>query len=420
MVNQFLDSVPDFRSAGKEAANFDLDRFRKFCEAIGNPQDKFNSIHVGGTNGKGSTCQILASIYREAGYNTGLYTSPHILRFSERFRYNEQEIPETDLVEFFRRFASMIRSFRLTYFEISTALAFWWFAEKNVDLAVVEVGLGGRLDATNVIIPVASVITNVSLDHTDILGDTIEKIAREKAGIIKPGVPVVLGNISSEAKGVVTEIAGILSSPVSDIDYLEPFFQDGKHILLHEGKQVRMETGLETPVQVYNVAAAWQTVHVLHPKFPVHQHEIINGVARVRARYPGPGRFERLLEGKRWYFDGGHNLEAVRAMKEKVKSIRPVSETVVVLSLMKDKLNERMINEFLDFKKIFYHSLETKRAATFEEFQQWLPDASPFPADGQSRDVFFKENESELVIFAGSFYFYSTVRDWLASFAICR
>lgn len=197
-------------------------------------------------------------------------------------------------------------------------------------------------------------------------------------------------------------------------------YKEGKHILHYDGKHIVIETGLETPVQVYNVAATWQTVQFLNNQFPLSEQEISDGISRVRSRYPGLGRFERLLEDRQWYFDGGHNYEAVRAMKEKVETIRPVSETLVVLSFMHDKLNSKVLNEFLEFKKIFYHPLGTERAATFKEIKQLLPEVGLLSADHQSLDMFFKEFETELVIFTGSFYFYPTVRDWLASFTFNR
>ncbi|MGK7389609.1 MAG: bifunctional folylpolyglutamate synthase/dihydrofolate synthase, partial [Candidatus Cyclobacteriaceae bacterium M2_1C_046] len=187
-VNSYLESIPKFQTSGKSAANFDLDHFKKFCNELGNPESKYPTIHVAGTNGKGSTCQILASIYQRAGYRVGMYTSPHLLNFSERFKINGIEISDAKLVEFFNAFESQLKKNGLSYFEISTAIAFWYFASQQVDLAIIEVGLGGRLDATNIIKPEVSVITNISLDHTDILGDSVNEIAREKAGIIKPEV----------------------------------------------------------------------------------------------------------------------------------------------------------------------------------------------------------------------------------------
>ena len=185
-VYKWLNEIPMFGKTGASAANFSLRSIRRFCAELGNPQDTYPTIHVAGTNGKGTTCQMLASVCQSAGYKTGLYTSPHLLDYRERFRVNAAQITEQDLLRFFRRFDELLKRYSLTYFEISTAIAFWFFEQQKVDIAIIETGLGGRLDATNIITPEVSVITSVGLDHTDILGDSLGKIAKEKGGIIKP------------------------------------------------------------------------------------------------------------------------------------------------------------------------------------------------------------------------------------------
>lgn len=416
-VRSYLESIPKFQSSGKSAANFDLDHFRKFSDALDNPQHSFPAIHVAGTNGKGSTCQILASVYQHAGYRVGIYTSPHMLSFSERFKINGIEISDTKLVEFFDRFEPLIKSFRLSYFELSTAIAFWYFADQQVDLAIIEVGLGGRLDATNIIVPEISVITNISLDHTDILGETIKEIALEKAGIIKPGVPVVLGNVNAEAKGVIKNAAKEKKSVVYETGHLRPEYIQDRYVLHPEHGNESFKSGLFTPVQAFNIAVAWQVHEILRGKFPVAREQFRKGVAEVRSIYPGLGRFEKLTDDYEWYFDGAHNLDAVQAMKGMVQTIRPIEESVLVLSMMEDKVNKQLLNEFSEFKKIFYHELNTQRAARYNNIKQLLPAVRLFPATEKQQRLIFKEFETELVIFAGSFYFYATVRDWLASIA---
>lgn len=415
-VREYLESIPMFQSSGKSAADFNLDRFRKFCRAAGDPQNDFPTIHVGGTNGKGSTCHILASIYQQSGYKTGLYTSPHILDFSERFKVNGKEITETALIDFFNSHESLLKSFRLTYFEISTAIAFWYFSDMKVDLAIIEVGLGGRLDATNVITPEVSVITNVSLDHTDILGETVAEIAAEKGGIIKQAKPVVFGNLNEDAKNVLKKIAQDKEAPVHDIQELHPEFKSGTYFLHPDEKEMRLESDLNAPVQVYNLAAAFVVSRLLKDRFPVSDDQYRMGVSNVRTLYPSLGRFEKVHNRFKWYFDGAHNFEAVRSMKESAERLAPLKECTVVLSMMSDKLNEQLINEFSVFNKIFYHELNTQRAATLDQVQALLPTVRPFPVTKNEQKRLFEEFETELVIFTGSFYFYSTVRDWIASF----
>lgn len=415
-VFTYLDSIPKFQNSGKSAANFNLSRFRKFCQAMGDPQKDYPCIHVGGTNGKGSTCQILSSVYRQSGYKVGMYTSPHIMDYRERFKIDGQEIPDALLVRFFQDNESLIKSFKLTYFELSTAVAFWYFNIAEVDLAIIEVGLGGRLDATNIIVPLVSVITSISLDHTDILGDTIEKIAREKAGIIKDGVPVVLGNIGGDANNVIERVAASKSSPVTSIQALQPEFRDHKYYLHADGEILTMESGMNTPVQANNIAAAWQVTRLLNQAFPVERAQFIKGIEQVRNIFPSLGRFEKLHDDYEWYFDGAHNLEAVLAMKEVIDTMKPCDEAILVFSMMHDKVGKQILNEFSVFNKIFYHELNTPRAAALEYIQQYLPDVYAFPVSDERQKLLFEEFETELVIFAGSFYFYTTVRDWIATF----
>jgi dihydrofolate synthase/folylpolyglutamate synthase len=415
-VHAYLNAIPPFKSSGKAAADFSLDRFKEFCTAINNPQDQFPSIHVAGSNGKGSICQIIASIYYQAGYKTGLFTSPHLVSYDERFTINGKRISEAMLIEFFASHASLMKRYKLTYFEVSTALAFWWFARQQIDIAVIETGLGGRLDATNVITPLVSIITTITLDHTDILGDTIPEIAAEKAGIIKKNVPVVLGNIPAEARKVIYERAHSLQAPIYDSMKYEPKFCGDAYCLTVNGERKSLQSTLQTPVQAYNIAAAWQVTKALEDKLPLTDEDRREGIRTVRNLFTHQARFELLQPHLRWYFDGAHNIQAVQAMKNVVRTLQPVRETILVLSLMRDKINEEMITEFSEFKRILYYSLPLERAATMKELQQWLPLAEPFPTEQEAQNKIFKEFESELVIFAGSFYFYATVKEWIANY----
>ncbi len=413
-VFEYLENIPKFQSSGSEAANFDLSRFEQFCASIGNPQQELSAIHVGGTNGKGSTCHLLGSIYQSAGYNVGIYTSPHILNFNERFRIDDGFISDDELLAFFQQHADRLESHRLTYFEISTAIAFWWFERSEVDIAIIEVGLGGRLDATNVIDPAVSVITSIALDHTDILGDTIETIATEKAGIIKPNRPVVMGDLPVSARTVIRQVATDREAPLNTIDQLEPrFLEPGEYQLTIEGEKIPISTNLATPVQAKNIAMAWRVVECLNGKFPVSWQQFLDGLKHVNM---GVGRFERLIQSRRWYFDGGHNPEAVRALKESVKTVGQPSDATLVLSMMRDKIQREVMNEFSEFKNIYYYALGLERAASFDDIKQWLPQVNPFPVSDHQTS-FPDDFDSELVIFAGSFYFYETVRDWVSSIA---
>ncbi len=199
--------LPIFQLVGAKAYNNDLGNIRVLCKELGNPQEKFDTIHVAGTNGKGSTSHMIASVLQSAGYNVGLYTSPHLKNFTERIRLNGQEIEESFVIDFVEKSKEIINSISPSFFEVIVAMAFDYFAYKKVDIAIIEVGMGGRLDATNVISPLLSVITNIGFDHQQFLGDTLQKIAAEKAGIIKPNTPVIISQKQKETTAVFEEIA---------------------------------------------------------------------------------------------------------------------------------------------------------------------------------------------------------------------
>ena len=206
--------LPMFQTQGKTALNNKLDNILAFTSVLGNPQTKFKSLHIAGTNGKGSSSSMLASILQEAGYKVGLYTSPHLKDFRERIKINGKEIPEDYVVSFIAKNRSFLEEYHLSFFEMTVGMAFSYFENEKVDIAVIEVGLGGRFDSTNIIIPEVSLITNISKDHTDILGDTLPKIAFEKAGIIKRNVPVVISEYQEETAPVFTAKAKEMNAPI--------------------------------------------------------------------------------------------------------------------------------------------------------------------------------------------------------------
>src|SRR5207342_3530921 len=213
-IEYLFTRLPLFSRIGAAAYKADLVNIQALTRQLDNPERKFKSIHVGGTNGKGSTSHMLAAILQKAGYKTGLYTSPHLHDFRERIRIDGQMIPENEVVAFTERIHHSIEKLEPSFFEITVAMAFEWFARMKIDIAVIEVGLGGRLDSTNIIIPEVSVITNISYDHMDLLGETLQKIAFEKAGIIKPAVPVIVGEEQDEIKNVFMQVAEENGSPL--------------------------------------------------------------------------------------------------------------------------------------------------------------------------------------------------------------
>lgn len=413
-IESFLDSIPKFSKSGKNAANFDLSRMQEFCRRMGNPQNHFKSIHVAGTNGKGTVCRMLASVYQEGGYKVGLYTSPHLIDFKERFQINGKYAESNLLIEFFDRFGEYIREKKFTYFEITTAIAFWVFSNHNVDLAILEVGLGGRLDATNVVDPLVSVITSIGLDHTDILGDTIEKIAVEKGGIIKLNKPVVMGNLSMEARSAIQKIAEEKSAELITIDELDATFQDQKIILQDVKNLIILDGHTWKKIDAQNTAIVFRVVQKLKDHFSVSEDAFKNGIEKVHKRFPKRAVFEKLSQDYNWFFDGAHNEPSVRSLVSHLSTIAPFNQWTVVLSFMKDKLTPAIAELWNHFDNIYIYQMEGERAAAIDEMRLFFPAAQTFKSPEQLQTDQFK---SELVIFSGSFYFYSIISNWMGAIA---
>ena len=241
--------LPMFSRIGQVAFKKDLHNTIKLCESLGQPQNKFKSIHIGGTNGKGSTSHMLAAVLQEAGYKTGLYTSPHLIDFRERIRINGEMINESYVVEFTEEIKPLIEEINPSFFEVTVAMAFSYFAQNSVDIAIIEVGLGGRLDSTNVITPELSIITNISLDHTNLLGNTVAEIAMEKAGIIKPKVPVIIGEYDDETAPIFKSKAAALNSTIEfadqQLEVLNPTYENDKLLISVKNENTIVYENLE-------------------------------------------------------------------------------------------------------------------------------------------------------------------------------
>ena len=282
-------------------ANFGLENTRKLAALAGNPQEKLRFIHVAGTNGKGSTCAMLESIYHAAGLRVGLFTSPHLVSFRERIQVNRQLIPENELVRLVEEIQSLLKEFsadnHLTLFEVVTVMALKFFAEQKCDLVIWETGLGGRLDATNIVTPLASVITNIAFDHQQWLGDTLEKIAAEKAGIIKPGISVVTAADEPSALAVIERIAREKNAPLKIVN--------------------RLAGALAPPLlgehQKLNAALALATVEVLQKQIPVAEEKIQEGFANVD--WPGRLQLIEKSNGQKFLLDGAHNVAGATVLR---------------------------------------------------------------------------------------------------------
>ena len=304
--------LPMYHRIGAAAYKADIQPTIDMMAALGNPEHKFKSIHVAGTNGKGSVSHFLASILQEAGYKVGLYTSPHLVDFRERIRINGEMIPQSAVVDFVDDHRDMFDRLHLSFFEMTVGLAFDYFAKEQVDIAVIEVGMGGRLDSTNVIVPELSIITNIGLDHTQFLGDTLEKIAGEKAGIIKEGVPVVIGETQPETAPVFLKTAADRHAPIT--------FADQHYVVDDISRYTEELTG---EYQKHNIATVLEAVEVLRKTtdFEFQPEAVRKGLAKVVTNTHLHGRWEKIGEAPLTICETAHNEPGIRAMLPKLSEI---------------------------------------------------------------------------------------------------
>ncbi|HLP77711.1 MAG TPA: folylpolyglutamate synthase/dihydrofolate synthase family protein [Candidatus Paceibacterota bacterium] len=310
-------------------ARLGLENPLKLARLLGNPQKGLRFIHIAGTNGKGSTCAVLESIYRAAGHRVGLFTSPHLVSFRERIQVNRRLISQQDVVRLVDAMRPVLKEFsepdHPTFFEVVTVMALRYFAERKCDLVIWETGLGGRLDATNIVMPIASVITNVQYDHQKWLGETLADIASEKAGIIKPGTPVIAGVDGDEAFAVIQKSAAEKQSPLIRVD---------SDIVRNCG-DVLKDLPLLGDYQRKNAALALAAVEALRDRLPVTPEQIRTGVSTVS--WPGRMQVHTTASGQRILLDGAHNLDGAKAFVGSLKQIFPSERAVFVMGVLQDK-----------------------------------------------------------------------------------
>lgn len=409
-----LEQMPSFRTQAEEAYKPGLSRVRDFCAGMGNPQNSYRTIHVAGTNGKGSLCTTLGAVYRETAMRVGVYTSPHLNRYNERFQINGEQIPDEALQQFFTLWSDLINELEPSYFELATCIAFWWFGEQNVDLAVVETGLGGRLDATNIVTPDLSIITSIDYDHTRVLGSTLKEIAYEKAGIIKSGIPVLVGRVPNEAGTTIRDEAHRKQSPLYMLgdESTKGVVSEKGYESLYKELVNRDETILPANLELVVTSIALFD-RIAGGRISLDYDDVIDGIARVKTDNLLPGRFEKIVPHLPWYFDGAHTPEAIEELKKRVGRMAHLSETTLIFALMSERAEPRVVNKFSEFGKKYYYDLKQQRSAKYSEIAKFLPDVHRFPSNRTARFALLQSLSTQLVIFGGSFYFYSTVREWV-------
>ena len=313
--------LPMYQNKGKVAFNSKLDGITLFASHLGNPHTNFKSIHVAGTNGKGSSSHLLASVLQEAGYKVGLYTSPHLKDFRERIRINGKKINKDWVVDFIENNSSFFEQHKLSFFEMTVGMAFSYFDKESVDIAIIEVGLGGRLDSTNIIHPEVSLITNIGLDHTDILGDTIPEIAREKAGIIKPNTPVVISEFNEETAPIFKKVANKMNSKIL-------FADSGNY-------NSDYEIGLLGSYQKRNIKGVLGTLNLLKG-FEIREEDKVNGFKNVVKNTGLMGRWQKIGDQPTVICDTAHNKDGLSYVLEQLKK-QEFDTLHIVIGVVKDK-----------------------------------------------------------------------------------
>ncbi|HQO47383.1 MAG TPA: folylpolyglutamate synthase/dihydrofolate synthase family protein, partial [Candidatus Cloacimonas sp.] len=370
LYNEFLEHIFK-RYSGN--VKLELNRMQGLLADMGNPERQLNGFHIGGTNGKGSVCATLEALCLDSGLNTALNTSPHLINYSERFRINGKEPSFEKILNTFLRYENLFEKWEASFFEITTALAFSMFREQNVEVSIIEVGLGGRLDATNLFSPDVAVITNIGLDHIKTLGGTLEIIAAEKAGIIKEGIPLVLGDIEDSPRSIIEGIAALKQVPVFRYkrDWQTSISKDnitGISFNFHFGNYEfqNLEANLIGEHQAINIGTAL-TAFILYAekkKLPISEEIIRKALQHISWK----GRMQLLSQKPIIIVDGAHNVHGVKALMSTLEKIFPNRKVKFMVSILRDKDYKQMLSLLCPKAEQFYVAQnQSERAASVEE-----------------------------------------------------
>jgi len=424
-IEYLFSQLPMYQRQGQLAFKKDLTNIIALCEHNNNPQNNFVSIHIAGTNGKGSVSHILASILQTAGYKTGLYTSPHLKDFRERIRINGKMISENSVINYVKNNSLIFEDTKPSFFEMTVAMAFNHFAKNKVDIAIIETGLGGRLDSTNIIKPILSVITNISIDHTQFLGNTIKEIALEKAGIIKEKTPIVIGETNNISSKVFIEIANKKNAPIYfadseykihysllNTDYKQVFNIEKNNNLFYEN----LITDLIGLYQKKNVITSLKAIDIISKKFNISQANIYDGFLNVQKHTGLAGRWNVLNFNPLTVADTGHNVAGINEVVSQIKNT-----AYKKLHFIYGTVNDKNINEILELlpKNANYYFTQAKipRALNAKKLKD---KAYKIGLTGNSysntKDAFneAKKNahKEDLILIGGSTFIVAELIDW--------
>nr|MDQ6890635.1 bifunctional folylpolyglutamate synthase/dihydrofolate synthase [Bacteroidota bacterium] len=376
-LHYLYNKLPLYSSIGIKAYKADLKNTIALCGYAGDPQNKIKTIHVAGTNGKGSTSHILAAIFQQAAYKTGLYTSPHLKDFRERIKVNGKMVTQKFVIEFIEKMKPFSEEIKPSFFELTFVMALDYFASQHTDIAIIETGLGGRLDSTNVITPLLSIITNIGYDHTDILGNTLEKIAFEKAGIIKPGVPVVIGETIPETKIVFQNKAKETASPIffaenkyailSAVSYPETIEID---ILNSETKRKENYTlDLNGIYQKKNLVTVLASLDLIKKEFALKEEDILIALRNVKTLTGLHGRWEVVHKNPMIVLDVAHNEDGINQL------VNQINQTMhqhlhIIFGIVKDKEIEKVLEHLPKDARYYFTRAQIPRALPEDQLLQ--------------------------------------------------
>ena len=406
--------LPMFQRIGAAAYKADIYNTVELMKALGNPEKKFKSIHVAGTNGKGSSSHLIASILREKGLKVGLHTSPHLKDFRERIKIDNKMCSEEFVVKFVENNKELIERIKPSFFETAVAMAFTYFAQENVDIAIIEVGMGGRLDSTNVINPLSCLITNISFDHTQFLGNSLAEIAGEKAGIIKENTPVVISQSQEETKNVFIAKANEKNSPISFADsYLS--CENVNHscgemrLDIYKNGVKRIEN-LKSPLAGYyqqknilGVIALIDTLNQYH-NFNISEENIINGIENLSTNFPIAGRWQILCKSPLTICDTGHNEDGLKYVIEQIKNT-PHQKLRFVLAMVNDKDVNKVLSMLNKDAEYYLSQANIPRALPVEQLAEKAKQAglcfSQYETISQALAKAQEEAEENDLVFVG-------------------
>lgn len=409
--------LPMFTRQGAAAYKPNLDNTLALCKALGNPEKKLKCIHIAGTNGKGSCSHMLAAVLQEAGYKTGLYTSPHIVDFRERIRINGQKIPKNKVVGFAEKIQTSIQTLQPSFFEMTVAMAFSHFAEEQVDIAIIETGLGGLLDSTNVIKPILSVITNISFDHTDLLGKELSDIASQKAGIIKPNTPVIVGEKRPETHFVFTQKA---SDANSKLIWAEEEYQVAESrvenqqlsiwLLATKSQQtLSLSLDLVGQYQEKNICTVMTALSQLqHLHFPISEIAIQKGLRDVKKITGLRGRFDILQQSPTLITDVAHNEAGIRMVLEQINTLSHHTLHIIT-GFVKDKDVQQVLSLFPSKAIYYFTQAPIPRALPYAELKSLAESkglqGQGFPSVLSAFEQAQKNaNKEDIILITGSFF----------------